>query len=79
MLAGDQPQVDVGLHDADQHVRQVIQGDGGGQAAGLGLFADEIGDKGDQSGLAADDLAVYRANRPGASAGDILAAVITDW
>lgn len=30
-------------------------------------------------GLAADDLAVYRANRPGASAGDILAAVITDW
>ena len=30
-------------------------------------------------GLSADDLAVYRANRPGASAGDILAAVITDW
>ena len=30
-------------------------------------------------GLAADDLAVYRAHRPGASAGDILAAVITDW
>lgn len=30
-------------------------------------------------GLAADDLAVYRANRPDASAGDILAAVITDW
>ena len=30
-------------------------------------------------GLAADDLAVYRANRPGASAGDIAAAVITDW
>jgi para-nitrobenzyl esterase len=30
-------------------------------------------------GLSADSLAVYRANRPGASAGDILAAVITDW
>ncbi len=30
-------------------------------------------------GLSADDLAVYRANRPGASAGDIMAAVITDW
>ena len=30
-------------------------------------------------GLATDDLAVYRASRPGASAGDILAAVITDW
>ena len=30
-------------------------------------------------GLATDALAVYRANRPGASAGDILAAVITDW
>ncbi len=30
-------------------------------------------------GLSADDLAVYRASRPGASAGDILAAVITDW
>jgi para-nitrobenzyl esterase len=30
-------------------------------------------------GLSADDLAVYRANRPGASPGDILAAVITDW
>jgi para-nitrobenzyl esterase len=30
-------------------------------------------------GLSADGLAVYRANRPGASAGDILAAVITDW
>ena len=30
-------------------------------------------------GLSADDLAVYRASRPGASAGDLLAAVITDW
>jgi len=30
-------------------------------------------------GLSTDDLAVYRAGRPGASAGDILAAVITDW
>jgi len=30
-------------------------------------------------GLAADALAVYRANRLGAGAGDILAAVITDW
>jgi para-nitrobenzyl esterase len=30
-------------------------------------------------GLSADDLAVYRANRPGANAGDILAAVISDW
>jgi para-nitrobenzyl esterase len=30
-------------------------------------------------GLSADALAVYRANRPGASAGDLLAAVITDW
>ena len=30
-------------------------------------------------GLAADDLAVYRGNRPGASAGDLAAAVITDW
>jgi para-nitrobenzyl esterase len=30
-------------------------------------------------GLAEADLAVYRANRPGASAGDILAAVVTDW
>jgi len=30
-------------------------------------------------GLSADSLAVYRANRPGASAGDLLAAVITDW
>jgi len=30
-------------------------------------------------GLSADGLAVYRANRPGASAGDILAAVVTDW
>jgi para-nitrobenzyl esterase len=30
-------------------------------------------------GLSADDLAVYRASRPGASPGDILAAVITDW
>ena len=30
-------------------------------------------------GLSADSLAVYRANRPGARAGDLLAAVITDW
>ena len=30
-------------------------------------------------GLAPDGLAVYRASRPGASPGDILAAVITDW
>ena len=30
-------------------------------------------------GLSADSLALYRARRPGASAGDILAAVITDW
>lgn len=30
-------------------------------------------------GLSADDLAVYRRNRPDASPGDILAAVITDW
>jgi para-nitrobenzyl esterase len=30
-------------------------------------------------GLPADGLALYRANRPGASPGDILAAVITDW
>src|SRR5262249_27622278 len=30
-------------------------------------------------GLSADGLATYRANRPGASAGDILAAVVTDW
>jgi para-nitrobenzyl esterase len=30
-------------------------------------------------GLSAEGLAVYRANRPGASNGDILAAVITDW
>jgi para-nitrobenzyl esterase len=30
-------------------------------------------------GLTADGVAVYRANRPGASAGDVLAAVITDW
>ena len=30
-------------------------------------------------GLSGDALAVYRANRPGASPGDILAAVITDW
>jgi len=29
--------------------------------------------------LSADALTVYRANRPGASAGDVLAAVITDW
>jgi len=30
-------------------------------------------------GLAAADVAVYRANRPGASNGDVLAAIITDW
>jgi para-nitrobenzyl esterase len=30
-------------------------------------------------GLSGDGLTVYRANRPGAGAGDILAAVITDW
>jgi para-nitrobenzyl esterase len=30
-------------------------------------------------GLSPDHLAVYQASRPGASAGDILAAVITDW
>ncbi len=30
-------------------------------------------------GLTPDGVAVYRANRPGGSAGDILAAVITDW
>jgi para-nitrobenzyl esterase len=30
-------------------------------------------------GLSADSLARYRANRPGGSAGDVLAAVITDW
>src|SRR6516162_491063 len=30
-------------------------------------------------GLSADSLALYRAGRPGASAGDILAAVVTDW
>jgi len=30
-------------------------------------------------GLSPDDIAVYRDNRPGASPGDILAAVITDW
>jgi para-nitrobenzyl esterase len=30
-------------------------------------------------GLTPDQLAVYRANRPGASQGDLLAAVITDW
>jgi para-nitrobenzyl esterase len=30
-------------------------------------------------GLTADGLAVYRANRPQASAGDVLAAIITDW
>ena len=30
-------------------------------------------------GLAGNGLAVYRANRPGGSPGDILAAVITDW
>ena len=30
-------------------------------------------------GLPAGSLDVYRANRPGASAGDILAAVVTDW
>src|ERR1017187_8260947 len=30
-------------------------------------------------GLTPDGLAAYRANRPGASPGDILAAVVTDW
>ena len=30
-------------------------------------------------GLSPDGLAVYRANRPDASYGDILAAVVTDW
>jgi para-nitrobenzyl esterase len=30
-------------------------------------------------GLSADGLELYRANRPGAAAGDIMAAVITDW
>jgi para-nitrobenzyl esterase len=30
-------------------------------------------------GLSADAVAVYQGNRPGASPGDILAAVITDW
>ncbi|MDQ2811990.1 MAG: carboxylesterase/lipase family protein [Actinomycetota bacterium] len=30
-------------------------------------------------GLSPDDLAVYRANRPDASPGDLLAAVISDW
>ena len=30
-------------------------------------------------GLSADGLAVYRANRPGSGAGDVLAAVISDW
>jgi para-nitrobenzyl esterase len=30
-------------------------------------------------GLSGDAVAVYQANRPGASAGDVLAAVITDW
>ncbi len=30
-------------------------------------------------GLSADSLGRYRANRPGGSAGDVLAAVITDW
>jgi para-nitrobenzyl esterase len=29
--------------------------------------------------LPAEHVALYRANRPGASAGDILAAVVTDW
>jgi para-nitrobenzyl esterase len=30
-------------------------------------------------GLTGEALAVYRAGRPGASAGDLLAAVISDW
>jgi para-nitrobenzyl esterase len=30
-------------------------------------------------GLTADGIAVYRANRPGAGAGDIMAAIVTDW
>ncbi|WNV88032.1 carboxylesterase/lipase family protein [Umezawaea sp. Da 62-37] len=30
-------------------------------------------------GLSPEGVAVYRANRPGASPGDVLAAVVTDW
>jgi para-nitrobenzyl esterase len=30
-------------------------------------------------GLSADSVDVYRANRPGANAGDVLAAIVTDW
>ncbi len=30
-------------------------------------------------GLSGDGLAVYRGNRPGASPGDLMAAVVTDW
>jgi para-nitrobenzyl esterase len=40
--------------------------------AGLGAVAGAYG-------LSEDDLAVYRANRPDASPGDLLAAVISDW
>jgi para-nitrobenzyl esterase len=30
-------------------------------------------------GLSGDAVAIYQGNRPGASAGDVLAAVVTDW
>jgi para-nitrobenzyl esterase len=30
-------------------------------------------------GLTADGIAVYRGNRPGAGAGDVMAAIVTDW
>jgi len=30
-------------------------------------------------GLTADGIAVYRANRPDAGAGDVMAAIVTDW
>jgi para-nitrobenzyl esterase len=40
--------------------------------AGLGAVAGAYG-------LSEDDLAVYRGNRPDASPGDLLAAVISDW
>jgi para-nitrobenzyl esterase len=30
-------------------------------------------------GLTADGIEVYRANRPGAGAGDVMAAIVTDW
>jgi para-nitrobenzyl esterase len=50
-------------------------------AAGTIDFIDEptLGAAAGAYGLSQDDLAVYRANRPGASAGDLLAAVVTDW